>query len=507
MKYYLLHILMLFTASFQAQSDLNLQTNYGYYFVDGRAIVETKDYYIAIGRNSKDSLGWVTGLHFSYHNKKNLQVERTFSFDSDTIEYNLQENNFIWCKNDSIIQIIDKGVGDPRTLKILEMNLRTNKIDLVNSIKNQVYVFLSGCLLHENKAYCISTAYIPKVSFAVINEIDKKGNYRNFTFQDSTQNHVYGYALTSYNDSTLLMINKHSKISDLTQESIIISLLNIRDMQVVKRAEIKAPFIIGSISEIIMVNGDTLFLFGSRGKKFPDDHRLKYQPCVFTYSIKNEKTIKMQNFGVEEFNNIDGPYKAVLKSKDGNIVYAVTSYLDFGNNKHGVERGVVGKLDKDNNSIWRRYYTVYPRKEDTLSSFHEIYDLEETTDGHFLVYGEVRGKDENNKWYTNAWIFKIDQDGHLLKEDTINSILEEDKIISIKVYPIPAQDMLYIEQDHSEEVDVIIYDGKGIIVQHIKKIAPSTSFQLDISGYKAGIYYTHIVSDNKKIAQGKFVKI
>ncbi|MFM2394804.1 MAG: hypothetical protein RLZZ546_2786, partial [Bacteroidota bacterium] len=341
MKFYILPILILLTVSSQSQSDLNLQTNYGYKFADGRAIVETSDYYLAIGRNSKDSLGRITGIHFSLHDKKTLKVVKSYTYDSDTILFSLQENNFILQKNDSIYQIIDDGVGPPYTLKVLETNIYSGKTSLILSNNLVDFNFLSSSFVFKKTTYSLATSFGKDSSaFCVIHTLNEKNFTNIYTFKTPQKKEFYGYALNVFNDSTLILVGfSRNNIKDI--EEFYAILIHLKTMKILQNNIFTPSFNLGYISEGIMINGDTMFLCGSRVKKFPDDHRLKNQPCVFSYSISKNKVLNMEYFGDTTKWNVDGTYNALLKSKDGNIVYGGRSYYSYGEDKGETERGVV----------------------------------------------------------------------------------------------------------------------------------------------------------------------
>jgi len=73
----------------------------------------------------------------------------------------------------------------------------------------------------------------------------------------------------------------------------------------------------------------------------------------------------------------------------------------------------------------------------------------------------------------------------------------ETNSIFINLYPNPANDMVKLEiEGLKSEVDVLVYDMVGRMVQNHKINKGTTELDIDLSGYAKGVYSIRIVSES-----------
>ena len=73
--------------------------------------------------------------------------------------------------------------------------------------------------------------------------------------------------------------------------------------------------------------------------------------------------------------------------------------------------------------------------------------------------------------------------------------LSPDLLDEFTVYPNPANDILYITSKEDEDVEIMIYDVKGQMVQQVS--LPAGSDEIDISKLVKGLYLINIQVDDE----------
>jgi len=76
---------------------------------------------------------------------------------------------------------------------------------------------------------------------------------------------------------------------------------------------------------------------------------------------------------------------------------------------------------------------------------------------------------------------------------------------TLKIFPDPAADELYITGYTSFEIDVVIYDVLGNLVLHTKPKANSKMLSINISDFPHGVYFLR-ATNGKNVFEEKFIK-
>ena len=88
------------------------------------------------------------------------------------------------------------------------------------------------------------------------------------------------------------------------------------------------------------------------------------------------------------------------------------------------------------------------------------------------------------------------------------SVPDVNRHIKFELYPNPVKDYAYIYFDpmSSNNIKGTLYDSKGQLIETINNMQPSISYALDLSKYRAGMYFLHLQTDKETVIQ-KIVRI
>jgi len=172
--------------------------------------------------------------------------------------------------------------------------------------------------------------------------------------------------------------------------------------------------------------------------------------------------------------------------------------------------GILHKISEEGDSIWMHSYSYV--KDTTLEdALHWLKDVEHSPDGGYILHGEILhgprpGIDTANQY--PGWLVKVDRYGCLIPgcQDTTDTtgLLDMSIDKSIKIYPNPTSDRLYIYQSQPGDTRYTISDITGCKIQKWSGNIAGHTYILDVSRYKPGIYILTAKSDGK-IRSGKFV--
>lgn len=189
---------------------------------------------------------------------------------------------------------------------------------------------------------------------------------------------------------------------------------------------------------------------------------------------------------------------------DGKYLDTAGTYMATFKNKHGCDSMVTLNL------------SVYPFRTVTLvrSTLNNI-----KTDSGYVAY----------YWYFNDWK-QLNVTGHILAANTTGSYfviaqdsnncrfksnvyvhnpagIASDKLNEIKIYPIPASQILYLEHSHGFEKGTMIsiYNLEGKLVFSRSFLVKSPTHTLDISSLAGGQYILKLESD-KRISEYRIEK-
>ncbi len=171
---------------------------------------------------------------------------------------------------------------------------------------------------------------------------------------------------------------------------------------------------------------------------------------------------------------------------------------------------MVAKLSPEGDSLWSHRYSYI----DQAWATHEIFDVEQTHDGGYLIAGQA--KLSGSGPYQQGWLLKLDQHGCLVPgchiDTTVVAILPRSAQpqAELKLYPNPAVDylnVLYRNQQVGEKLTFRILDGQGRVLQTYKaRDVSDQTFVFPVWDLLAGWYVLEVRQDGRVIGSELFIK-
>ena len=492
-----------------SQTQYSFRNDYGFVVSQGRSIVELDSVYGCFNMVWLDTTDQYLKVMFNYIDKEtgvfnNIVCNELVSYS--TFDY----NNYIQ-KTDSSLIFIGLNHGLNRCIKKYEFKIRDNKFVSTDILCDSLFVFtlLSNVYYSNGNLIICGQAY--------------EGNSSNqngdavLVFQgDSGEVKVrkYGNRVLD-NSSVSSIVKKKNEYWMTTFYQLPNKKGNIKLFKLDSNFTKKDSFLFNPNLKLspghrsILVDSNILVITCNKG--ITSDSVYPYyfsNPAIVYFNIATKSIVKIQDFGDYDLNSWDGPFENLIIGHDGNVIYG-------GSNTYYVEEKdqrnsdvVIGKLDLQGNPIWRKFYTILDPVINDATFYHWLYDLEATSDGNYICYGEVWGyTEEAGRVVNEAWIFKINEQGEYVNVGTPSSIIwENENKVPIKIYPNPASNFLIIEQGDIKDVNYEIYDISGRLIEKSKGLFSERSYMLDISFLSPGSYVLKIGHENHSRGVVKFLK-
>lgn len=203
-------------------------------------------------------------------------------------------------------------------------------------------------------------------------------------------------------------------------------------------------------------------------------------------------------------NEISGSIIKMIEVSDG---YAISGwYRDFDNGN--TRKAWIMKIDDDFQQEW---YTELSY-DDAPGNAHYPYDMEQTSDGGYVVVGAYRNSAD---FYDRTWLVKVDACGDLEWQgcEGPNGTWESQATASLSISPNPASDLLRVDPPSGARGErwqsLQVIDLQGRVVQEISSLPYtmlSDELQVDISYLKTGLYTILLRSSEGAIFTGEFMK-
>lgn len=253
------------------------------------------------------------------------------------------------------------------------------------------------------------------------------------------------------------------------------------------------------------IDGGLLYC-GQNGQYFQSDNSIEYKGHIvklkpdFTFDWRIELGIST-GFAYVNFNNIlplnDTEFVAIGKSVD----------------TIGGEVNIFGWMVKFNINgevIWERKFYKVPNFGYTNNlADHNLYDIDITPDGGFVMVGQSINTRENEHPYGQlGWLVKTDSYGCLVPNCQYLAIEPSETKHKIVLYPNPIQNDLYLylgNQNFTENTQVFIYNLQGQIMQNWEAISNNITYMVDVSNFVKGVYVLKIQDGNHVIWTEKIV--
>ena len=182
-------------------------------------------------------------------------------------------------------------------------------------------------------------------------------------------------------------------------------------------------------------------------------------------------------------------YKMVKVSDGSGYVAAGNGLLELGQ-----RAGSIAKVSVAGDSLWLRHYQYVT----TLGNYHYLYDLEETSDGGFIMVGEARPYSGADSLFPppiqQGWLLKVDEHGclvpgcHLL--DAVGEVADRSPLL--RLYPNPAGDYLHVYFRHPQAPSgghFRLINVQGLELRSWPATASDTTYILYLDDCAPGLYF------------------
>ncbi len=492
-----------------SQTRYSFRNDYGFVVSQGRSIVELDSVYGCFNMVWLDTTDQYLKVMFNYIDKEtgvfnNIICNELVSYS--TFDY----NNYIQ-KTDSSLIFIGLNHGLKRCIKKYEFKIRDNKFVSTDLLCDSLFVFtlLSNVYYSNGNLIICGQAY--------------EGNSSNqngdavLVFQgDSGEVKVRKYGnRVLYNSSVSSIVEKENEYWITTFYQLPNKKGNIKLFKLDSNFTKKDSFLFHPNLKLspghrsILVDSNILVITCNKG--IANDSVYPYyfsNPAIVYFNIATKSIVKIQDFGDYDLNSWDGPFENLILGHDGNVIYGGSNTYYVEEKEQRNSDVVIGKLDLQGNSIWRKFYTILDPVINDATFYHWLYDLEATSDGNYICYGEVWGyTEEAGRVVNEAWIFKINEQGDFVNVGTPSSIIwENDNKVPVTVFPNPASNFLFIDQGGIKDVTYEIYDITGRLIEKSKGLFSERSYMLDVSSLSPGSYVLKIGHENHSRGVVKFLK-
>jgi len=490
------------TSAAYSQVPYNIRLDNGLTQAQGKILHELKDSYLCIGRGFNSSTSMGEGIF-------------TTEIDKNTGEvlYNTQ-------------------------FEIPNRTLLTGNINNVISIDNKVYFLTKSrldiflCYYDESTNEIITEKIlIPQVQTPIIFLYD-------FHYKDGIIHILAHVEIGNTNKSSLLII-KYDLENDIQTEIIIDdedidpvfakmeflsngnmliqyttysngAWLNIQEVDTLGNILWNYQFskqYAGLVNRMIPIDSNLYLLGGGIGKYFGEN--FKQTPYMVLFDYNQRKIIKESTFSMtlNEYSSWNDQTQEITRSHDGVHFLGVSELYNFQQDPDTIiGKGMVAKVDTNLNTIWRRSYSIL----DSNFVGHTLEDIIRTSDGNYLCYGKAY-------YYTIppgevpilSWVFKIDEDGKIIGDTTTATVdwVDEELIDQIEVFPNPASDMIYINQNEIDHVSYQVFDIEGRLEDEFSIDHQNESVMKPIDRWKKGYKIIRMLKDGNLIGSLKILKM
>ncbi|MGH1338837.1 MAG: T9SS type A sorting domain-containing protein [Aureispira sp.] len=203
--------------------------------------------------------------------------------------------------------------------------------------------------------------------------------------------------------------------------------------------------------------------------------------------------------------------KVIEQSDSSLMTFGITADT-FTNNGVlvGEYNALVARLSVDGDSLWSHQYRYMQQ----AWAEHEIFDVEQTQDGGYLIAGQALFSGQGQ--YQQGWLLKLDEHGCLVPGCHIDSSrigilpIGVQPQAELKLYPNPATDylnVLYRNQQTGQKLTFRILDEQGRILKtyNTSDVSDKT-YVFPVWELLSGWYVLEVRQDGKLIGSEVFIK-
>lgn len=226
------------------------------------------------------------------------------------------------------------------------------------------------------------------------------------------------------------------------------------------------------------------------------NHRLKTLTCidqdhniVWEYSPEKVST-SQRNYSVKVLSNGD--------------ILGYGMFSDNGVEPKARDLPYIFRMSPDGHMLWERVFYEYDENRGT-SRVGLVRDVAELPNGDLYGIGYLTYE------YPQAMFFKVNANGCLYEEDCsviqfLSSSSDVHVFEDIKVFPNPARDLIFIENNSAKKLNYVIIDQFGRTIRESFTLSQGTT-NTNISDLDTGIYYIIVHDGHRQIKQLKFSKV
>ena len=195
----------------------------------------------------------------------------------------------------------------------------------------------------------------------------------------------------------------------------------------------------------------------------------------------------------------------LIKATDGSYV-AIGKFRHYDGENCQTERSWIGKIDENGIRKWVRHYTYLEEN----CNKHLLYDLQETSDGGFIMCGESKDYiGDSGGEFQEGWLLKVDEHGCLVEGCHLSDNIEELSTSTeyFKAGPVPASDFLNIYQTKAldNSFSYQLHDMNGKLIEHFPAADFQTTFMLPVHNYVSGTYVLSLMENGKVLQSEKVI--
>ena len=263
-----------------------------------------------------------------------------------------------------------------------------------------------------------------------------------------------------------------------------------------------------STSTLHSIDNNQIFI-GGFNARLPTNSEPILVPAIFKFDKHQLKFTATSKFDLmtTDYNDWNSGIREITPTRDSLHYLCIAELYNIHQDPDTlIGKGMVAKVDTNLNTIWRRSYRIL----DNNFVEHHLEDIIPTSDGNYLCYGRAS--------YWNippgeipilSWVFKIDEDGKIIGDTTTATVdwIDEELIDQIEVFPNPASDMIYINQNEIDHVSYQVYDIDGRLEDEFSIDHKNESVMKPIDRWKKGYKIIRMLRDGRLIGSMKVLKI
>lgn len=263
-----------------------------------------------------------------------------------------------------------------------------------------------------------------------------------------------------------------------------------------------------SINAILPIDNNC-FVLGGFKDRLSNDPDGEHIPYLLKFDYNQKKVVAVSDFDIpnNEWFKFNWNVSEIIPSQDSTSFLCTSKLYEFPLNSDTLQSfGMIAKVDHDLNVIWRRQYAYI----DGEYKDNELRDIIATSDGNYLAYGtSTKTFSFPGEVPILSWSVKIDEDGKIVGDTTTATVEWENIDLSdqIEIFPNPASDFIYINQNDIEDVNYKVFDLTGRLIEKFTLTAKYLSVLKSIDKWNNGYHIIQMEKEGKSIGSLRILKI